>query len=279
MISPEFALQLQVDWGTQRVTYFDRAGEGSAIVFVHGLGNAASNFKDLLDEAALRSHRLIALDLPGSGGSPYPADRTLGIDDLVDLLDAFVNALAIPSFLLVGASMGGLIGLLYAERRPERLLGFVNVEGNLAPEDCMFSRLVTPHPYEHFAEVVFPGIKRGLRSRRGRGFQEHLRLLESASPRAYYDYSFQLVADSDHGNLLTRFLALPVPQYFVYGSANRGLSYLPRLRASQCRITEIAGADHFLFYDDPEAFAQAIARAAAGTHGGAEVNQNATTDA
>jgi pimeloyl-ACP methyl ester carboxylesterase len=57
--------------------------------------------------------------------------------------------------LLVGASMGGLVGLLYAERRSDQLVGFVNVEGNLAPEDCMFSRLVVPHTYEDFEGVIF----------------------------------------------------------------------------------------------------------------------------
>jgi len=229
---------------------------------VHGLGNAAANFDELVDEPALAGHRLIALDFPGCGVSPYPEDRSLRIDDLVDLLEAFVTTMGLSKFLIVGASMGGLTALLYAERHPEWLLGFVNVEGNLAPEDCLFSRLVVPHSREHFERVVFPEIKRSLGRRPERGFREHLLVLAQADPRAFYDYSFQLVADSDHGRLLDRFLALRTPRHFVHGSANRGLSYLPRLRGSECMVTEIASADHFLFYDNPEAFAACLARAA-----------------
>jgi pimeloyl-ACP methyl ester carboxylesterase len=245
----------------QSVPYFDRPGRQGTIVFVHGLGNAAANFADLLDEPRLSDHRLIALDLPGCGDSPYPRDRRLAIGDLVVLLEGFVDRLGLSSFLLVGASMGGLVGLLFAERLPELLTGFMSVEGNLAAEDCMFSRLVTPHSYAVFAETVFPAIKQRIAAQEGRGFREHLRVLEKADPRAYYDYSFQLVEDSDHGDLVTRFLSLPMPRYFVYGSANRHLSYLGRLRSSDCIVREIPNADHFLFYDDPATFAVCIADA------------------
>jgi pimeloyl-ACP methyl ester carboxylesterase len=129
------------------ISYFDRAGGSTPILFLHGLGNAASNFDALLANRSLAQHRLVALDFPGCGTSPYPSNQHQTIDDLVDLVDGFVARLQLPKFLLVGASMGGLVGLLYAERRPDQLVGFVCVEGNLAPEDCMFSRLVVPHTY------------------------------------------------------------------------------------------------------------------------------------
>lgn len=244
------------------VRYFDRRGPGPIVLFVHGLGNSCSNFEELCAQDALSDHRLIAMDLPGCGGTTYPADMHLRIDDLVDFLDAFVQHLRLPRFLLVGASMGGLIALLYAERRPEQLTGFVNVEGNLAPEDCMFSRLVIPHGFLHFQAAVLPAIKAALAAREGRGFAKHLEVLKGADPQAYYDYSFQTVEYSDHGHLLERFLELPLRRHFIYGSVNRSLSYLPLLYASRCQVTEIPGADHFLFYDDPAAFARELAGAA-----------------
>lgn len=134
----------------------------------------------------------------------------------------------LPPFLLVGASTGGLVALLYAERRPDRVIGFLNVEGNLAPEDCMFSRLVVPHDYARFSREVFPAIKNSFAAKRGRGFAKHSEVLNRASPRAYFDFSFQTVEYSDRGRLIDRSLALPTPIHFVYGSENRGLSYLNR---------------------------------------------------
>ncbi|HEV8200488.1 MAG TPA: alpha/beta hydrolase [Candidatus Polarisedimenticolia bacterium] len=253
-------LTVNPGFGPQPIAYFDRDGSRTPVLFVHGLGNAASNFEDTLTARPLAGHRLIALDLPGCGASPYPRTTRLDIDGVVKVLEAFVGAIDPPPFLIVGASLGGLVSLLYAERHPDRLVGFLNVEGNLAPEDCMFSRLVVPHPYEEFTRTVLPEIKRSVAARTGRGFAKHLEVLDRADPRAYYDYSFQTVEYSDNGRLLERFLSLPVPVHFVYGSVNRGLTYLPRLRDSRCTLTEIRDADHFLFYDAPEAFAECVRR-------------------
>jgi pimeloyl-ACP methyl ester carboxylesterase len=100
------------------------------------------------------------------------------------------------TLLLVGGSMGGLVALLYAEQNPDKIAGFVNLEGNLAPEDCMFSRNVIPHSYSRFESIVFRQIKKALSAKEGRGFARHLQVLGQANPRAYYDYSFQTVESS-----------------------------------------------------------------------------------
>lgn len=69
--------------------------------------------------------------------------------------------------------------------------------------------------------------------------------------RGYHAYSFETVAESDSGRLLEEFIGLPIPRLFLYGDANKGLSYLPRLRASDVRVQEIPSSAHFLFYDNP----------------------------
>lgn len=207
----------------------------------------------------LYSFRLIGADNPGCGDSSYDKNHPLNIDGVMVVIEKLVTHLGLNQFLLVGGSMGGLVALLFAERNPDKICGFVNVEGNLVPEDCMFSRKVIPHSYAHFAKVAFPEIKKTLSAQPGRGFARHLRVLEKANPRAYDDYSFQTVEYSDRGNLLERFLSLPAPKCFLYGSANRHLSYLQRLRESACTVIEIPNADHFLFYDEPNSYAAALA--------------------
>lgn len=52
----------------------------------------------------------------------------------------------IEHFHLVGHSMGGLTALMLAHEEPERVLSFVDIEGNVAPEDCFLSRKVITHP-------------------------------------------------------------------------------------------------------------------------------------
>lgn len=242
-----------------KLRYFDRPGPGPAILYIHGLGCSKADFMEMAAACDLQPFRLLSADHPGCGDSPYDDSHPLNIDNIVDLIESFVDNLGLGSFLLVGGSLGGLVGLLYAERNLNRTAGFVNVEGNLAPEDCLFSRNVIPHAYPHFEKTIFPQIKKAISARRGRGFAQHLHVLAKANPRAYYDCAFQTVKYSDEGNLLRRFLDLPLPKCFLYGSENRHLSYLPRLRDSDCTVMEIPNANHFLFYDAPDHYAAALA--------------------
>jgi pimeloyl-ACP methyl ester carboxylesterase len=240
------------------LSYFDRPGSQPAILYVHGLGCSKADFMEMTAVPEL-PFRLVSADHPGCGDSPYDENHPLSIDGVVELIEKVVSKLELNRFLLVGGSMGGLVALLFAERNLDKIAGFVNVEGNLAPEDCMFSRNVVSHSYPHFEKIVFPHIKKEISAKTGRGFEQHLRVLEKAHPRAYYDYSFQTVEYSDHGNLLKRFLSLPVAKCFLYGSENRHLSYLPELRQSDCTVIEIPNANHFLFYDQPNHYAAALA--------------------
>ena len=242
-----------------RLRYFDRPGSGPTILYIHGLGCSKADFVEMASVSELQPFRLVAADNPGCGDSSYDEKQPLNIDGVVEVIENFVAHLGLDRFLLVGGSMGGLVALLYAERNLHRIAGFVNVEGNLSPEDCMFSRKVIPHSYSHFETIVFPQIKKELSAKAGRGFAQHLRVLEKANARAYYDYAFQTVEYSDRGNLLERFLNLPVPRCFLYGAANRQLSYLQRLLESECAVIEIPNADHFLFYDQPNYYAVALA--------------------
>lgn len=242
-----------------KLHYFDRPAPGPAILYVHGLGCSKADFMEMAAARELQPFRLLSADHPGCGDSPYDDSLPLDIDALVDLIGGFVDNLGLGPFLLVGGSLGGLVGLLYAERNLNKIIGFVNVEGNLAPEDCLFSRNVIPHAYPYFEKTIFPQIKKAISARRGRGFAQHLRVLAKANPRAYYDCAFQTVKYSDEGNLLERFLNLPIPKCFLYGSENRHLSYLPRLLESDCAVIEIPNANHFLFYDAPEQYAAALA--------------------
>lgn len=257
---PEFS-EMTVSTGGRPylLRYFDRRGPGPAILYIHGLGCSKADFLEMAAAPELESFRLISADHPGCGDSPYDDNRPLNIDGLVELIEQFVSNLGLDSLMLVGGSLGGLVGLLYAERNPGKVAGFINVEGNLAPEDCMFSRNVISHSYPHFEKVVFPQIKKAVSARKGRGFAQHLNVLAKADPRAYYDYAFQTAEYSDHGNLLQRFLSLPVPTCFLYGSENRHLSYLQQIRESDCTIIEIPDANHFLFYDAPNHYAAALA--------------------
>lgn len=101
-----------------------RAGQGTPIVFVHGMGSSAATWAKCM--AALQaSHEVVAVDLLGHGGSPVPDDpdeytRDRALDDLDDVL----ATLAEPA-VLVGHSLGGYLALAHAATRPGVARGIV----------------------------------------------------------------------------------------------------------------------------------------------------------
>jgi pimeloyl-ACP methyl ester carboxylesterase len=247
--------QLTVAWHGRHFSlpYFYRDGTGGpAIIFVHWLGGAKENFYAAFQSPALADCTLATFDQPGTGLAAFDPNAGLDVTALADMAQGVADQLLPGPYFLAGASMGGLITLLQMRRHGTgRINGYINFEGNLSPEDCMFSRRVVSHDLDSF-EPEFRRMMGELRASRYAGDQiiAHNMAL-NVDIRGYHAYSFETVAESDSGRLFEEFIGLPIPRLFLYGDANKGLSYLPRLRASEVRVQEIPSSAHFLFYDNP----------------------------
>jgi pimeloyl-ACP methyl ester carboxylesterase len=96
--------------------YVDQ-GSGQAVVLIHGLGGSSRNFSPIADELA-RTHRVIAIDRPGSGYSARPPGRSSALVDQADVIAATLDQLAIESAIVVGHSLGGAVALALALDHP-----------------------------------------------------------------------------------------------------------------------------------------------------------------
>ena len=117
---------LRIDWREHRrevevvgarANYVEM-GEGPPLVFVHGLSGAWQNWLENIPRFA-RTHRVIALDLPGFGASPMPPWE-ISIPAYGRFLRDFCERLGIERCSLVGNSMGGFIATEVAITEPER---------------------------------------------------------------------------------------------------------------------------------------------------------------
>jgi pimeloyl-ACP methyl ester carboxylesterase len=88
------------------------------VVFVHGLSGSWQNWLENIPHFA-RSHRVVALDLPGFGHSPLPPWR-ISIESYGHLLHNLCEALGIGDCAVVGNSMGGFVCAEAASAQPER---------------------------------------------------------------------------------------------------------------------------------------------------------------
>ena len=104
-------------WGRMRVW---EAGDGDAVLVLHGLGGSGRYFDRLAARVADRFHG-VAPDLAGFGTSDKPVlgyERSVHLDDL----DVVLEELGLDGPVVVaGHSLGGLFAALWAARRPERV--------------------------------------------------------------------------------------------------------------------------------------------------------------
>jgi pimeloyl-ACP methyl ester carboxylesterase len=125
----------EIDWASythsvelfgSAVSYVDTGGEDRpALLFIHGLGGRWQNW--LLNiPPFMDTHRVVALDLPGFGDSEMPVEpiTMLGFGRVAD---ALCETLGIDYPVVVGNSMGGLVGAEVTLAYPTRVSRLVLV--------------------------------------------------------------------------------------------------------------------------------------------------------
>jgi pimeloyl-ACP methyl ester carboxylesterase len=139
-------LPLDVDGVDVNVAAIHREGKLEPIVFLHGFGSTKEDYADIVRYSAFTGHPFVAYDAPGCGETRCADLSRLSIPFLVETAWAVIRSLGYKRFHLVGHSMGGLSALMLADAHPHRVLSFVNIEGNIAPEDCFLSRQIAQYP-------------------------------------------------------------------------------------------------------------------------------------
>jgi pimeloyl-ACP methyl ester carboxylesterase len=94
-------------------------GDGPPLLFVHGLSGCWQNWLENIPHFS-RTHRVIAMDLPGFGSSPMPPWE-IDIPAYGRFLRDFCERLGIDRCSLVGNSMGGFVATELAITEPERV--------------------------------------------------------------------------------------------------------------------------------------------------------------
>ncbi|KXH39278.1 hypothetical protein CNYM01_04245 [Colletotrichum nymphaeae SA-01] len=235
-----------------------RDGPLNPILFLHGFGSTKEDFTDVIHHAPLSDYSLLAYDAPGSGASTSSDYNAISMPFLVAVAEAVLDAHKIKRFHLVGHSMGGLTGLLLAQRNPDALLSFTNIKGNLAPEDCFLSRQIFDFPASDTEMFIASFIERTRRSADygngiyAAGFRSKVR------PEVMRPTFESMVHYSDKENLLSIFQALPCPRMFMFGESYNKLSYLSKIAKAGVELAEIPNSGHFIMYTNPSVAWQRI---------------------
>jgi 2-succinyl-6-hydroxy-2,4-cyclohexadiene-1-carboxylate synthase len=97
-------------------------GEGAPVLLLHGFSGSVEAWGDRILRGLAQTHRVIAVDLPGHGGSDAPlAPARYALPSVVEDLSLLLSALGVQRAHWIGYSMGGRVALGAALLAPERV--------------------------------------------------------------------------------------------------------------------------------------------------------------
>lgn len=108
--------------------HLDDGGHGGVpVVFIHGNGGNTTVWQSQL--AHLRqTRRAIAIDLPGFGQSPAPANGDYSLDAMSRAIEDATQSLGLKRFVIAGHSYGGAVVAHYVAQHPDRVAGVIYVD-------------------------------------------------------------------------------------------------------------------------------------------------------
>lgn len=256
-----------------RLHYSDWGNETAPpLVLVHG-GRDHSRSWDALARALQPHFHIIAPDLRGHGDSEWPKGSSYSLADYVYDLHCLIRHAHLGEIVLVGHSMGGMVGLIYAGVFPQLVSRLVVLDGVV-----MVPGRQSPPVHEQFSkwiaqlDAIASRPPRRIRSvaaaaERMRAYNKHLsaeqaRMLATHAVRPNPDHTFSWKFDDyqqvrapyrlsidDHIALWSR---IACPTLLLRGTE----STLPDPEKAgvlgyfkQARYVSVAGAGHWLHHD------------------------------
>jgi pimeloyl-ACP methyl ester carboxylesterase len=241
-----------------------RKGAGESIVLLHGLASSIVTFRAILPDLA-RDHDVIAVDLPGFGGSEIPSDLTLAL--LPEAVLALLDRLGVHSATLLGNSLGGGVAAWIAAEHKERVDRLVLVDSvgfNLERKDwprtlrlsLAMGRVLDPLPLRrlivsHALHEVFFDPGRVTRSEVDEYLAPLLRPGAPAASRAILSSSAEVAP-----RLLGAIRELSLPTLVVWGREDRWIPVGQALLFAQAipgaRLAILDGCGHMPQEECPE---------------------------
>lgn len=256
---------------------YRRAGQGPAVLLIHGIAGSSLAWRAVMPRLADR-YTVVAPDLLGHGESAKPmGDYSLGAhaSGLRDLL----AALGIDRVTVVGQSLGGGVAMQLAYQHPELIERLVLVSsGGLGRDVSWLLRALTLPGAELVMPLIFPGFVRAGGEATERFLTRvgvrlpHVAELWSAyssltevgnrqafvrTLRAVIDPGGQSVSAADR-----LYLADAVPTLIVWGSHDPIIpvshAHAAHAAIASSRLEVFEGVGHFPHVEAPERFVSVV---------------------
>jgi pimeloyl-ACP methyl ester carboxylesterase len=235
----------------EAVRWIEIAGDGDPVVYLHGLGcHGAASWAD----AATRlGRRAILVDLPGHGRSDRPRTYDYSLPSLRDAVIAVVENVAGGPVDLVGHSLGGTLAILVAAARPDL------VRRCVAVEPALDRRAIAAGDIAAWSEQDF--LDRGWELTLAGDPAWRRAEVRLTDPLAFLRCAVH-TTDALDDSISDLLLSVRVPTTLIRGDV-RHYDRSDDIARSGIPEIVLAGAQHFVMLDRPEAFARELRAALA----------------
>lgn len=252
----------------------DTAASGRpTILMLHGGGQNRFSWKNTGQILADTGLHVIALDTRGHRDSDRAPDADYAIETLTSDILHVLDAIGRP-VVLIGASMGGLTGILVADSAgPDRVTGLVLVDvvpkyekdGSARIRDFMFTNLHGFATLEEAADAVATYLPHRTKPRSPEGLKKNLRLRDG---RWYWHWDpAMMTAPGDDPELRTEnferaAMNLTIPILLIRGKLSDVVSsegvqdFLDKVPHAE--FVELSNAGHTAAGDDNDAFTEVV---------------------
>ncbi|MEV6405628.1 alpha/beta hydrolase [Streptomyces bobili] len=247
--------QAEFGQGGSRIRWTEAPGEEPARVYVHGLGAASAVYHaHVAARPELAGRRSLFVDLPGHGISDRPQDFGYTLEEHADAVAAALDAAGVTGAELVAHSMGGSVAIVLADRRPDLVARLVVTEANLDafPPSTAGSSGIASWTEEEFVD----GGHARVLEKVGPLWAATMRL---ADPRGLHRSAVRLRRGSEP--VMREILAGldTIERVYLQGELSGPLDGAEALEAAGVRILTVPAAGHNVMFDNPDAFARAVA--------------------
>jgi pimeloyl-ACP methyl ester carboxylesterase len=246
----------QCHFDGMHVRFHESENPAGSIFYIHGLGESGLCFEQLISDKRLKGWTHIVPDLPGYGKSPW-TNSPPGFEDQADFLGEWVNRQNLKDIIVVGHSMGSVVGMMLCEKYPEYAKTFINVEGNVSFEDCTISRTITAvSPEEFFSNEMnrlLNNIYQG--GFRDKTLRSYYASLVMCDPKTLYANSVELIEISKSEKIPQRLANLKLPCIYILGDPRGTREYSRNLLcAAGIKWVAVEDSGHWPFLDRKDAF-------------------------
>ncbi len=253
----------------------DGGGDRPTILLLHGGGQNRFSWKNTGQVLADSDFHVVAVDTRGHGDSDRSPSADYSLESLTADVLHIIDAVGRP-VALIGASMGGLTGILVARAAgPDKVTKLVLVDvvprfektGSARIRDFMFNHVHGFDSLEEAADAVASYLPHRTKPRSVEGLKKNLRLREG---RWYWhwDPAFLTKPGDDPftrtDKLETAAAELQIPILLIRGKLSDVVStegvedFLAKVPRAE--FVELTGAGHTAAGDDNDAFSDAVVR-------------------